>query len=125
MFGFEILSDISQGVIDHNDLIHFYWFSIKWIVAKILEKIRLALELLRLQHSTKQLTEKDVKIIQIEVNKFWKLNFPKTLKNVLADTVDAVFSTMNIMSTRNPKFDNYDNNFSFIVLNFEDIRCLS
>lgn len=119
MFGFEILRDISQGVINYNDLIHFHWFSIKWIVAKIFVKIRYALELLRLQYSAKQMDVGDVRVFQKDVSTFWKLNIPLPLKDFLTDTINAVFNFLNEISMQIFKLDKNDKTISFIDSNLK------
>lgn len=98
-FGYEILTDISKGVIYLNDLMIYQHFIIKWFVTKILLGFKHFLILIQqLLNSNSNHIEYKKKMI-INLDEFEKLELPFSLDSMLFETVQNIIDTLYPEST--------------------------
>lgn len=93
LYAHEVLEYVTRQVMDINVVVNFQWFTMKWFVANILLKIRKTLELTNQQSPNEECSEVNVgglKNLKNKINNFMTLNYPRSIKVLVNDTVEDI-----------------------------------
>lgn len=97
---FEISVDLSQRIIDLNDLISYQWFKIQFFAVKILVAVKNAIEIFDSQNNHDQFDNNDFNFFRSELDKFWNhIHLPKSIRHFLDRTIKVIDDTFNLLSS--------------------------